>query len=33
MLTLSLVAVIFVALPQIVQTLTGQAITVLAGVG
>ena len=33
MLTLSLVAVIFVALPQIVSNLTGQAITVLAGVG
>ena len=33
MLTLSLVAVIFVALPQIISNLTGQAITVLAGVG
>ena len=33
MLTLSLVAVIFVALPQIVSNLTGQAITVLAVVG
>ena len=33
MLTLTLVSVIFVALPGIVGNLTGQAIKVLAGVG